>query len=105
MTVQLISIQPPPRKGSTVRSNPLNPLGKDIRRHLRDSFQTAISDPEITSIIIHGGNNFSAGADITEFAGSENLSQDVSFQDVIDLVESSPKPVVAAVTALGSAVV
>ena len=74
MTVQLISIQPPPRKGSTVRSNPLNPLGQDVRCHLKDSIQSAISDPAITSIILHGGKHFSAGADITEFTAANNVS-------------------------------
>eukprot|EP00554_Chaetoceros_debilis_P010224 CAMPEP_0194107756 /NCGR_PEP_ID=MMETSP0150-20130528/7560_1 /TAXON_ID=122233 /ORGANISM="Chaetoceros debilis, Strain MM31A-1" /LENGTH=760 /DNA_ID=CAMNT_0038796251 /DNA_START=65 /DNA_END=2347 /DNA_ORIENTATION=+ len=101
MTVQLISIQPPPIKGSTVRSNPLNPLAKDVRCHLQDAIQSAISDPAITSIILHGGKNFSAGADITEFSGSENLTTSKhvpSLQVVIDLIESSPKPIVAAVT-------
>jgi len=68
---------------------------------LKDSIQSAISDPAITSIILHGGKHFSAGADITEFTAANNVSpsEDVpSLQVVIDLIESSPKPIVAAVT-------
>lgn len=101
MTVQLISIPPPPRKGSNVSSNPLNPLSKDVRCHLHDAIQSAISDPAITSIILHGGKNFSAGADIKEFGTAENVSTSKhipSLSDVVDLIENSPKPIVAAIT-------
>ena len=51
-------------------------------------------------VLICGGRTFFAGADITEFG---KPVQEPDLRQVIDLVESSPKPTIAAIhgTALG----
>lgn len=62
MEVEIIPISPPNGAG---RTNPLNPLSKTIRKHLSDSLTRAIADSTISSIVLYGGKNFSAGADIS----------------------------------------
>lgn len=100
MTVKIINFQ----SGGNA-SNPLNPLGKDTRKHLGVQLNEAISDPKVSSIVLYGGKNFSAGADITEFLGKGDAKTAVdssaevpSLNDLGNLIESSPKPVVAAIT-------
>jgi 3-hydroxyacyl-CoA dehydrogenase/enoyl-CoA hydratase/carnithine racemase len=103
MTVQIIHIKSQNNKSS----NPFNPLSRETRLHLSKALQLAIQTPDITSIILYGGSNFSAGADITEFQPKQNQSakdaiassEDVpSLTDLAQLIESSPKPIVAALT-------
>lgn len=104
MTVKIISIKSPNSKSP----NPLNPLSRETRLHLSNALKTAIQTPEITSIILYGGSNFSAGADITEFQPQNNnpsakdaiaSSEGVpSLTDLAQQIESSNKPIVAALT-------
>lgn len=60
MAIKIIPIAPP-----NGQSNPLNPLSKQTRRYLGSELKIAISDPKVSSIILFGGQNFSAGADIS----------------------------------------
>ena len=46
------------------KHNPLNPLSKGTRKHIGDALKAAIANSNVTSIILYGGKNFSAGADI-----------------------------------------
>lgn len=103
MTVKIISIKSPNSKSS----NPFNPLSRETRIHLFNALKEAIQTPEITSIILYGGSNFSAGADITEFQPQKDKSakdaiessEDVpSLTDLAQQIESSTKPIVAALT-------
>jgi 3-hydroxyacyl-CoA dehydrogenase len=85
----------------TVNNPPVNALSQHVRQGLRDGVKQAIADREIAAIVITcGGRTFIAGADITEFG---RPPREPGFHEVLDLIEGSPKPVVAAVhgTALG----
>ncbi len=84
-----------------IDSPPVNALGINVRKGLWKGFETHIADPAVKAIVlICGGRTFFAGADITEFG---KPVQEPDLRQVIDLVESSPKPTVAAIhgTALG----
>jgi 3-hydroxyacyl-CoA dehydrogenase len=85
----------------TVNNPPVNALSQHVRQGLRDGVGQAIADAAVSAIVITcAGRTFIAGADITEFG---KPPQAPSLHDVLDLIESSPKPVIAAVhgTALG----
>src|ERR1041384_5055177 len=85
----------------TLNSPPVNALSFNVRDGLFEGFKAAIADPAVKAIVlICDGRTFIAGADITEFGGA---SKGASLFDVQNMMESSPKPVVAAIhgTALG----
>lgn len=79
----------------------LNPLGRATTRHIHSSLEQARADPTVTSIVLLGGGpNFSAGADLTEFgkAGGESDgdADGPTLLDLVHYIEHYPKPVVAA---------
>ncbi|MEZ5857013.1 MAG: 3-hydroxyacyl-CoA dehydrogenase NAD-binding domain-containing protein [Hyphomicrobiaceae bacterium] len=77
---------------------PVNALAHGVRVGLVDAIRRANADPAVKAIVITGeGRAFSAGADITEFATG---LKDPGLPEVIDEMEASPKPVVAAVNGL-----
>lgn len=79
----------------TMASPPVNALGIELRQSLADAVAKAQNDKGITAIVITGsGKYFSAGADIAEF---DSGLVDPSLPDVIDGIEASRKPVVAAI--------
>ena len=85
----------------TVNNPPVNALSQHVRQGLRDGVQQAIADPAVSAIVIVcAGRTFIAGADITEFGKPPAAP---GLHEVLDLIENSLKPVVAAVhgTALG----
>ncbi|HEX2440475.1 MAG TPA: 3-hydroxyacyl-CoA dehydrogenase NAD-binding domain-containing protein [Methylomirabilota bacterium] len=85
----------------TVNNPPVNALSQHVRQGLRDGVQQAIADSAVGAIVITcAGRTFIAGADITEFGKPPAAP---GLHEVLDLIEGSPKPVVAAVhgTALG----
>jgi 3-hydroxyacyl-CoA dehydrogenase len=85
----------------TVNNPPVNALSQHVRQGLRDGVQQAVADAAVSAIVIVcGGRTFIAGADITEFGKPPAAP---GLHEVLDLIENSPKPVVAAVhgTALG----
>jgi 3-hydroxyacyl-CoA dehydrogenase len=85
----------------TVNNPPVNALSQHVRQGLRNGVSQAVGDSAVSAIVITcAGRTFIAGADITEFG---KPPQPPSFHEVLDLIEGSPKPVVAAVhgTALG----
>ncbi len=76
---------------------PVNALGAATRRGLVDALDAAIAEREVAAIVIAGRNGlFSAGADIREFATPAMLTAP-NLHNLITAVESSPKPVVAAI--------
>ena len=76
---------------------PVNSLGTLTRRELVAALEAANADPAVTAIVLAGNHGlFSAGADIKEFAGGGMLAAP-NLHNVITAVESSPKPVIAAI--------
>src|SRR5258707_5789178 len=85
----------------TVNNPPVNALSQHVRQGLRDGLKQAAADGGVAAIVITcAGRTFIAGADITEFG---KPPKEPGLHEVLDLIEGSPKPVVAAIhgTALG----
>jgi 3-hydroxyacyl-CoA dehydrogenase len=85
----------------TVNNPPVNALSHGVRLGLRDGLTQAIADSSADAVVIAcTGRTFIAGADITEFG---KPPREPGLHEVLNLIESSPKPVVAAVhgTAFG----
>jgi 3-hydroxyacyl-CoA dehydrogenase len=80
---------------------PVNALGAAVRQGLAAAIAEGVADPGIAAMVIRcDGRTFFAGADIKEF-GTPPVEP--SLPSVIDAIEASDKPVVAAIhgTALG----
>ena len=76
---------------------PVNGLGFSTRVGITDGLALASADAAVKAIIITGaGKAFSGGADIKEF-GSPKALQEPNLASVILAIESSSKPVVAAI--------
>ena len=93
------------RQGSTAvltaNSPPVNALSAGLRAGLYEGLKQAKADPEAKAIVlICAGRTFVAGADISEFG---KPPQGPGLREIFDEIESSAKPVVAAIhgTALG----
>ena len=84
----------------TLNSPPVNALSAKVREGLFEGFKAAIASDAKAIVLICEGRTFIAGADITEFGGA---MAGPGLFDVQDMMEGSPKPVVAAIhgTALG----
>ncbi|WP_138511150.1 3-hydroxyacyl-CoA dehydrogenase NAD-binding domain-containing protein [Maricaulis alexandrii] len=85
----------------TSNNPPVNALGQAVRAGLAEAIQEASADDAIKAVVITcEGRTFFAGADITEF-GKPPVGP--SLPEVVDAIEASAKPVVAAIhgTALG----
>ena len=77
---------------------PVNALAHGVRTGLLDAVQAAGADASIRAIVVTGdGRAFSAGADITEFRSG---LKEPGLGEVIDRLEASAKPVVAAINGL-----
>jgi 3-hydroxyacyl-CoA dehydrogenase len=84
----------------TLNSPPVNALSAKVREGLFEGFKAAGASDAKAIVLICEGRTFIAGADITEFGGA---MAGPSLFDVQDMMENSPKPVIAAIhgTALG----
>src|SRR5947207_11194814 len=85
----------------TVDNPPVNALSQHVRKGLHDGIKQATADGAVQAIVIVcAGRTFIAGADITEFGKPPT---EPGFHGVLDMIESSSKPVIAAIhgTALG----
>jgi 3-hydroxyacyl-CoA dehydrogenase len=77
---------------------PLNALSHALRRGLLDALDRALADPKVRAVVVTGNERaFSSGADIKEFAGNAFYAEPF-LPAVVDIVEASPKPVVAAIS-------
>uniref|UniRef100_A0A8C8S8X1 Peroxisomal bifunctional enzyme n=1 Tax=Pelusios castaneus TaxID=367368 RepID=A0A8C8S8X1_9SAUR len=78
-------------------SPPLNTLSAAVVRALEQEVKKADADPAVKAVVICGANGkFSAGADIRGFSSIQSGDRS-SLGSVIDLIERSEKPVVAAI--------
>ena len=80
---------------------PVNALGAAVREGLDAAIRQGVADASIVAMVIRcEGRTFFAGADITEFG---KPMQGPALPTVVDVIEASSKPVVAAIhgTALG----
>jgi 3-hydroxyacyl-CoA dehydrogenase len=80
---------------------PVNALGAAVRQGLEAAVKDGVADASIAAMVIRcDGRTFFAGADITEFG---KPMQDPPLPVLVDMIEASSKPVVAAIhgTALG----
>jgi len=87
----------------TLNHPPVNAFGAALKKDLLDRLGAVLADETVSAIVIAGaGKHFSAGADIREFDRAADATPSMS--DVIDRIEKSAKPVVAALhgTAAGS---
>ncbi|MBN9581494.1 MAG: enoyl-CoA hydratase/isomerase family protein [Afipia sp.] len=85
----------------TIDSPPVNALSAAVRKGILDGVTSAAADPQVQAIVLTcAGRTFVAGADITEFG---KTPVPPSLHDVIEAIENSKKPVIAAIhgTALG----
>jgi 3-hydroxyacyl-CoA dehydrogenase len=85
----------------TVDSPPVNALSQGVRAGIQGGIEAAVADDSVNAIVLAcAGRTFIAGADITEFG---KPPKEPALNDVIATIESSNKPVVAAIhgTALG----
>jgi 3-hydroxyacyl-CoA dehydrogenase len=79
-------------------SPPVNALSEPVRSGLVAAFASANGNGAVKAIVLTGGGRaFSAGADITEFGKGRTGPP---LFEVVNVIEASPKPVVAAVNGL-----
>jgi 3-hydroxyacyl-CoA dehydrogenase len=84
---------------------PVNGLSHSVRAGIAAAVERARHDPEVRAIVLTGaGDLFSAGADIREL-GTAASTADPTLPQLINQVETSVKPVIAAIagTCLGGA--
>ena len=78
----------------TLDSAPVNALSYALRSQALEAVRAAESDAGVKAIVMIGaGRGFSGGADITEFG---KPPQSPSLHDLLDAIEGSTKPVIAA---------
>lgn len=85
----------------TINNPPVNALSQGVREGIKGGIEAGMADAAVTSIVLAcDGRTFIAGADITEFGKPPT---EPGLHEVIGIIESSNKPVVAAIhgTALG----
>ncbi len=85
----------------TLNSPPVNALSAAVRDGLARGLDRILEDDDVqAAVLICAGRTFIAGADISEFG---KPPQGASLLDVLDSIEASTKPVIAAIhgTALG----
>jgi len=76
---------------------PVNGLSHAVRKVVVDGIRQAEADPLVNAIVIIGSQSlFSGGADMREF-GTAAVSAEPNLLNVIGIVETSTKPVVAAI--------
>ncbi|MBI5259909.1 MAG: enoyl-CoA hydratase/isomerase family protein [Burkholderiales bacterium] len=76
---------------------PVNSLGAALRTGIADAVERAQADAAVKAIVLTGtARAFSAGADVTEF-GTPNAAREPNLRVLIDYVERTEKPVIAAI--------
>ncbi|MBU6436953.1 MAG: enoyl-CoA hydratase/isomerase family protein [Betaproteobacteria bacterium] len=81
----------------TLNNPPVNGLGHATRLAITEGLDKAQADAAVKAVVITGaGKAFSGGADIREF-NTPKMAQEPSLHSVIRAIETSTKPVVAAI--------
>ncbi|WP_277187536.1 3-hydroxyacyl-CoA dehydrogenase NAD-binding domain-containing protein [Caballeronia sp. BR00000012568055] len=81
----------------TLDNPPVNGLGHSTRLGIVEGVTRANEDASVSAIVLIGaGKAFSGGADITEF-NTPKATQEPTLLTVVEVVEGSAKPVVAAI--------
>ncbi len=81
----------------TMNNPPVNGLGFDLRRDIVEGLARAEADANAKAVVLIGSARaFSGGADIREF-GSPKASAEPNLNTVIRILESTKKPVIAAI--------
>jgi 3-hydroxyacyl-CoA dehydrogenase len=81
----------------TFDNPPVNGLSHSVRAGLAQAMERAQADAACDAIVLAGaGRHFSAGADIREF-GTPAATAEPTLRELLDRVESSAKPVIAAI--------
>ena len=81
----------------TLNNPPVNGLGHATRSAIVEGMRQAFNDDAVKAIVITGaGKAFSGGADIKEFNSPKALAEPTLYT-VINVIENSEKPVVAAI--------
>ncbi len=79
---------------------PVNSLRHELRRKIFEDVQAVVNDPGVRGMVLAGTDRaFSAGADIAEIGTPKQFDEPI-LREVIERIEASPKPVVAAITGL-----
>ena len=77
---------------------PVNGLGLELRRGIVDGIRKAEADDSVKAVVLIGSDRaFSGGADISEFGTDKAMAEPI-LTTVINYVESSRKPVIAAIS-------
>ena len=76
-----------------------NALSRAMRAQLREALADALADDAVRVVVLdHTGRVFCSGMDLAEAAGGGAQDQGVrEFPDLLEVIWSSPKPVVAVV--------
>ena len=81
----------------TLDNPPVNGMGHALRSAIAEGLRAAAAEVSVRAVVVTGaGNAFSGGADIREFNTPRALAQP-TLRDLIDMIEQSAKPVVAAI--------
>ncbi|SHG77360.1 3-hydroxyacyl-CoA dehydrogenase NAD-binding domain-containing protein [Massilia sp. CF038] len=81
----------------TLNNPPVNGLGLETRAATADGIRKALADDAVKAIVLTGaGKAFSGGADIKEFNSPKAMTEP-TLGTLINIVEASTKPVVAAI--------
>jgi 3-hydroxyacyl-CoA dehydrogenase len=84
----------------TLNNPPVNALGPDLIAGIRTAFESLLADNSVRAIVLTGaGKAFCGGADIRQFARlrGSNLSAADIFNPLLNALEDSAKPVIAAI--------
>ncbi|MHB8474834.1 MAG: 3-hydroxyacyl-CoA dehydrogenase NAD-binding domain-containing protein [Steroidobacteraceae bacterium] len=84
----------------TLKNPPVNALSVGLRTAVADGLERATNDASIGAVVLAGSAAaFCGGADVGEF-GLPAMSASPTLTDLLSLIETSPKPVVAAISGL-----
>ncbi|MEF2978556.1 3-hydroxyacyl-CoA dehydrogenase NAD-binding domain-containing protein [Subtercola sp. YIM 133946] len=81
----------------TLDHAPVNTLGRSLRRALLAALERAEHDDTVTSVVITGTGQFSAGADLAEFDSGEGLAEPTLHLTITGYLDSMSKPTIAAI--------